>query len=283
MVLWLFNIWLKTYNTRYFPKVNWLRYIVSFAFAFCLIYVVTSIRPPHIAEIGKLRFFPFIGSAANNTIILILMNLISTREKKAELELEKANLEAANLSARFETLTHQIQPHFLFNALNTLKLLIGNDAKRANDYVLRLSNLLRASIYERKQDEVSLKSELEVLKDYLELQKVRFPNSIVYNEVLIDSDPMSYSLPSFSLQILAENAIKHNAFSEDKPLHIEIFTNGEALKFTNNMIPKSEIESPGIGLTNLSERMKILTGVGLVVLRDLDEKIFSVEMKMQQL
>ena len=183
MLIWAYNIWLvrKAHVNNMNP---WKKYLLSFAFVPVLVgslmFLTWQIRGMPIG-IGSLRFYPLIGSAANNAIILIIIDLVLSRERRMALEVEKANLESVNLKARHEQLKQQIQPHFLFNALNTLKLLIKRNPDTAESYSVRLSNFLRASILEGMDEKHSIADDLRLLEDFMELQKERFPQAIEYN------------------------------------------------------------------------------------------------------
>jgi len=281
LAIWLVNIWLvdKTNKNELKPI---LRYFFSFVFSFLLVFILTEIgsqlKPFPEAGDEFRRFYAFVGMAANNTVILIIIDLILNREKKAILEIEKANLESANLKSRHELLKQQIQPHFLFNALNTLKILISKDQRLAESYILKLSSFLRASISEGMEEKVHVKKDLEIFNDFMELQRIRFPGAIEYHNTISNELLHNYFLPTLTMQTLAENAIKHNEFSAAKPLVIDIKEAGGLISFSNNYTPKMiGLEGVGIGLKNLSERFKILSGRGIEI--ENDTKSFVVKFK----
>ena len=279
LIVWLFNIWLvsKARNKRLGVGA---RYLISFLFTFFLVITFSSIGSqvrPFPQEISVFRLYPFVGMAANNTFILIIIDLILNREKKAALEIEKATLEAANLKSRHEQLKQQIQPHFLFNALNTLKILVKNKRSSAEHFVVNLSNLLRSTLADQGTEKVSIKRDLEILDDFLHLQQVRFPGSITYQHSIPQKILESRQLPVFTLQILAENATKHNVLSQKKPLKITIDYENEFIHFKNNLNPMiKQPDSTGIGLTNLSERFQMLTGKDLKVDKRMDDFTVSI-------
>ncbi len=280
LIIWFFNIWL-VFRAKQIGMAPSRRYALSFMFTLSLIgllqWVTSSIRPSF-EDMGGLQFYPFIGWAANNAFILIMIDLILNKEKRVALEIEKANLEALNLQSKHEQLKQQIQPHFLFNALHTLKLLIGKDPKDAESYTIRLSSFLRASISDGFKEKASIRKEFEVFKDYMELQKVRFPGAIHYSHAISDSIMRQGYLPTFTLQTLGENAIKHTEFSVEDPLIIDIQENEGIISFANNYAPKRTVPiSVGIGLTNLSERFKILSGENIEV--SLEQEVFMVKLK----
>ncbi|MEM8526398.1 MAG: histidine kinase [Bacteroidota bacterium] len=264
-VHWIFNIWLLTKDgistksdDRWKRKYLW-SYLFSFGTIFIPISIVSLLNLP-IVQNAPFSFYPLIGTIANNTVILLIINLMLTRNRKAQLELKNIQLEMSNLMAQQEQLKHQLHPHFLFNALYTLRLLIQKKPKQAEEYLNHLSTFLRASIQHSKQDKIRVKEELAFCLDYLELQKVRFGAALQYKVTLPDCVMEQSALPIFTLQLLAENAIKHNAFSQNKPLHFSIgYTEDGWINVQNNIISKRlESDSTGFGLSNLKERFRLL-------------------------
>ena len=207
-----------------------------------------------------------------NTIILIIQESALLRNKKTVIELENAQLRIKNAEALNQQLKQQIHPHFLFNALNILKALIRKDPDIAEDYLIRLSDFLRVSLSSNNENTVKLEDEIKLCTDYMEMQRLRFGKALEYT---IDiPDPVKYSgfIPGFSIQLLLENAIKHNWLTKESPLRIFITRNDGFITVSNNMQPKQSTEiSTGLGLSNLSERYKILTGEGILITHDENE------------
>ncbi len=288
LVIWMLNIGLvvKQKKASFLKGKN--RYITSYVLVFVMmltihqIMMVTRPKMPDFkrnrdlpAEAIKalrkmpgndnMRYYPMIGLFVNNTIILIIIELMLTRNRKTQLELEKSNLEILNQQSRYDQLKQQIKPHFLFNALNTLKLLIKNQDDKAESFVLNLSKFLRSSLsYE--EEKLVIRKDLEILEDFMKLQQVRFPEALGYTCDIPSEVLDTKYLPVFTLQILAENAVKHNSMVRDKPLNISITYEDGIIAFKNNLNPKvNEIESTGIGLNNLDERFQILSGSGIKV------------------
>ncbi len=264
LIFWAINIYLFYYFRLVLERkswsTNWL-YVMSYLEVWTWIFILRALFTDiSQEEIHSISFFPFIGATANNTLILLLLNLFEARNKQSELQLEKAQLEFSNLRAQHEQLKSHIEPHFLFNALNTLKILQKKSPELAQDYTVNLSNLLRRSISFQKNDLSSLQEEISFLKDYLELQKIRFRDSLDYKLINLSGELDNYKLPIFTLQILAENAIKHNAMSTDEPLILEVTLIDEnTLEFRNEIRDKARVyQSPGMGLKNLSERCELL-------------------------
>ena len=170
---------------------------------------------------------------------------------------ENETLRAENLASRYETLKTQMDPHFLFNSLNTLKSLIDLDTDKADDFVQQLSGVLRYTL--KNEEVVTLADELECVRSYCKMMKMRYGDNLLFDH-LIDHDKYDhyYVLP-LSIQGLIENAIKHNVISSRQPLTIHILTDDDNHLVISNKIQKKmgKEEGTGIGLANLAERYRI--------------------------
>ena len=178
--------------------------------------------------------------------------------------LREQKLKEKNLIFQNQTLKNQINPHFLFNNLNTLSSLIHTQTETAEIFINRLSLIYRYILENSHKDKVSLQSELAFIKDYFFLYKIRDEDKI---QLTIDlENPDNYEILPVSLQLLIENAIKHNMATHDKPLKISIFRDNRYIVVKNNLqkMPAG-LESTKMGLKNLSERVKLLTGKELVI------------------
>jgi sensor histidine kinase YesM len=172
---------------------------------------------------------------------------------------ETEKLKRENLSAQLNALRTQVNPHFLFNNLNTLSSLIPENPKHAVDFVQQLSKVYRHILEVKDEKSISLKDELEVLSAYTFLLKTRFDKNLNVN-INIPVEKLQKRIVPLSLQILMENAIKHNIVSSDKPLHIDVFTENGSLVISNNLQIKNQLnESTGIGLDNIRNRYKMLS------------------------
>lgn len=269
--IWLLNIFLQE---RFTQASGWwgfharnrqgklLQYTLSYGLVYLFIFTFSALfkgeRP---FDIGWFSLYPLIGVFASNTLILILINLIITQTDKAALKLEKAALEISQLQVQQEQLKQQIHPHFLFNALGTLQILTRQDSEKAYLYANQLARFLRKSLILAQYDILPLTTEMAFLNDFIQLQKIRFGEIIDLQINIPDSVLHQGKLPVFTLQILAENAIKHNALSTERPLRftIQYNTNGD-LEVFNQKSPKfTTPDSAGIGLQNLRERFAHFT------------------------
>lgn len=172
---------------------------------------------------------------------------------------EKEEFKRTSLSAEFEALKNQVNPHFLFNSLNTLSSLIDENPTQANEFVQKLSSVYRYVLTHRDKETVLLQDEVEFIKSYIFLNKIRFGENLNIH-INISNACLPLNIPTLTLQMLVENAIKHNVISANKPLTVHINCEQEYIEVSNNLQPKlMTVESSGIGLSNIVERYKYLT------------------------
>ncbi|MGF1583721.1 MAG: sensor histidine kinase [Bacteroidales bacterium] len=283
LLIWAVNIFLIYYFSRHHRNLsgNKIRYLLSFVLTVIisgsfLIFIETLeltdwfIPGDELAKFGERSIIvPFFSSFIINSLVLFIQEFVVLREKKTHVDLENARLKIENTNAVNQQLKQHIHPHFLFNSLSILKSLIHNNPALAEEYLIRLSDFLRISISANGSNMVRLKNELKMCEDFIEMQKIRFGNAI---KILIDI-PETYInkgfVPCFSLQLLLENAIKHNALTIDSPLDIKMGTSDGWLWVENNIQKKqSSEESTKSGLANLSERYRIISGDDIVVLNN---------------
>lgn len=179
-------------------------------------------------------------------------------QDKERLSEENELLHQENLMARFETLKSQIDPHFLFNAMNTLYTLVETEPKKAREFVSSFSALYRKVLTSRERTIVPVKEELELVHHYLFLQRIRFGDSLQV-EVDVPASALHRYLPPFTLQMLLENAVKHNVISAAHPLHIHIGVEQDRLVVRNDLRPRgTSAEGTGTGLENIRKRYAML-------------------------
>lgn len=185
-------------------------------------------------------------------------------------------LERAKAQAELEALKNQIDPHFMFNSLNTLSYLIENDSIKAKLFNDNLADVYRYILFNKDRDLVLLSEELLFAEKYFSLLKIRFGDSVSL-KVSSSIEKDNFLIPPISLQILLENAIKHNAFSERKPLVISLDIQNEKVVITNEIRKKKTKEqSSRIGLKNLNNRYMLITEKEILVKEE--EKQFIVEL-----
>jgi sensor histidine kinase YesM len=212
----------------------------------------------------------------DQVVIVIIINLIVTgwfeanyllqRWKISIFQSEKLKRQQAEM--KYAALTSQVNPHFLFNSLNTLASIIPKSTEMSLKFIGRFSEIYRYVLDSKDKYLVEVEEENRFIQAYIFLQKSRFGESINF-EINLDSTVLKQLIPPLSIQLLVENAIKHNEISAEKPLRINITSSNDFLIVTNNYQSRpSDEESAGIGLNNLKARYELLT----------DEKpVFQVE------
>lgn len=263
--LWMFAIYLLD-----FIKSKWLRrqklipYIlfhILYGYFFALttngVYRYVDTHYYHV-DWGEIGYF-------NPTLTLALTLIFITNvglyeyfksdlvAKENEIVAEK--LKKENAIANYKLLKAQIEPHFLFNSLSVLSSLVHKEPDLAEEFILKLSKLMRFAIEQTDKISVTLEEELNFSMNYFFLIKTRFGEAVkIKNEISLDSK--QYILPPHSLQTLIENAIQHTGFSTENPLMIHLYNDDEFIYVENNFNQRDKTEaSTGIGLDNLSKRI----------------------------
>ena len=193
------------------------------------------------------------------SLVIFTSQISCLNYRRQLIAVEKETLKAEYERARYEALKAQINPHFLFNTLNTLNSMIGFDQKKAQEYLQKLSSIFRYTI--QGKDATTLAEELAFTRDYCDLMQIRYGENIKF--IFEISDKYNeYRLPPFSIQTLVENAIKHNVISKRSPLAITVSTGEDDTVTVFNLVNrKEEVEAgEGIGLVNLAERYRLKYG-----------------------
>lgn len=208
--------------------------------------------------------------------LVILGLLLANRSIQEAMQLQHraAELQEENNVARYTALQSQLNPHFLFNSLNTLIAEIEYNPTNAVSFTRNLSNVYRYVLQCQDKALVPVAEELTFMKAYLFLHEVRLGNCIT-SEVEIPADCMDCLVPPLTLQLLVENIIKHNSITASKPLTIHIRVEGDYLVVSNVIHAKQSTTSSGVGLKNLSNRCKLILGKEIVI--ENDEKLFTVK------
>ena len=231
------------------------------------VFWITSVDDTVLYDFSSL-FFTTIMAQTTIYCIVWMINYALTSKKKIQKERGKANL----AQYRYLKLKHQVNPHFLFNSLNILDCLVCEEqSEKASEYIHKLAGIYRYMIKSEDEELVPLRDELAFVQKYIDLLHVRFPEGfrvdIRIQENLLDK----YVLPC-ALQLLIENAIKHNAVNVDKPLIIKLETDEEHVWVSNNIIPKfGKIESTGLGQKYLRQQYLDLSGKQIRIEQTTDE------------
>jgi two-component system, LytTR family, sensor kinase len=220
---------------------------------------------------------------ANIGFILLLMlagfyrlaNQRATNRIK-ETSLRAETLEKEKAQAQFAALKEQVSPHFLFNGLSILVTLVRENPVLAEKFIHELSNTYRYILEQKKFNTVQLEKELSFITSYIFLLKIRFDNKFNVT-VNLNGHSGQQLIAPMTLQLLVENAVRHNQMSDENPLAIEIKTEADYLVVSNNVLPRiSKVESTGIGLQNIVSRYSLLTPQPVIVIED--SKEFTVKL-----
>jgi two-component system LytT family sensor kinase len=206
-----------------------------------------------------------------NFVFVTLWEVLYLLDKYKESLGEKELMEQMSMEQEFETLKSQINPHFLFNCFNTLSSLIHEDKKEAEKFLDELSNVYRYLLKSNEDGVSTVEKELKFIQSYYQLLKTRYGSGLQIN-MDIDKRYYPYLLPSLCLQLLVENAVKHNVVSKQQPLVIEIFTAAGNKMVVNNNLQRKQIikHSTRIGLANIRSKYKLMKQKGFQVIEGND-------------
>ena len=200
--------------------------------------------------------------------------------KQQRIIVENEELRTESVRHQYVSLKNQLNPHMLFNSLNTLLSLIRESPTKAIDYTQELSRVLRYTLQDDDRRSVTLAEEMQFAEAYIYLMKMRYEDNLRF-DIHIDQSMNSMLLPPMSVQLLIENAIKHNEISNRNPLSISIRTEGGMLSVSNRIQPKRLTPAgPGIGLDNLAIRYNLLWQQEIQI--SAENGIFSVRLPLQQ-
>jgi hypothetical protein len=249
-------------------------------------FVVHQIWPPSTHQSKPSPFTPevlaYIGRAHNVFSVVIMLSAfyltISIRafQQLRDVQLKAERLEKEALLSQFEALKNQLSPHFLFNSLSILTSLIHEDIALSEQFIKQLSKAYRYILEQRDQDKVPLKTELDFIKAYTFLLQIRFEHKF---EVLIDvpqESQLQCWIAPLTLQLLVENAVKHNRMSVQEQLLVRIYRQDDWLVVENTIQARDQPEpSTGMGLQNIINRYALLTDRAVTVNRE--ENLFVVK------
>lgn len=256
LVLWYINSWLllKTENAK--NSIS-----ITLAVNAVIVVLLSVLSGTALVQEIAGQYSPLFLMIRLSMIVLIInivLRVFHGQRKNAELEVQNLSLKAENLRFQVDILKQQINPHFLFNSLNTLLDLVENDSEDSVVYIQNFSGLYRNVLLSAQYDFITLSQELEFLDAYCNLLKVRFKESIDL-EIEIEEGQKDLLVPPLSLQFLVENAVKHNELSVNEPLKISIKAT-KGILIIKNKIKTKEFSVPGekVGLINLQKRFSIL-------------------------
>ena len=214
-------------------------------------------------------------------VTLLYARLYMLLKQREKMVVENERLKTENLSTRYNMLMGQINPHFFFNSLNSLSMLVREqDNNRALEYIDQLSYTFRYIIQNGQSSKTTLREEIAFAEAYAYLFKIRYEDKLFF-DIDIDEKYREWMLPALSLQPLIGNTVKHNTITTKNPLHVTIRVVDGVLEIENEKHPKLDTEpSTGIGLSNLSSRWEIVIGKPIEVVED--DKRFMVRLPLDE-
>lgn len=259
VIMWYFNIYmLNRYPDRArTQRISYRRLISSLGVGLVVMLALAYLQQLILSHInfGPTMLMIEVRGILINLVFYMFLHLLQQNYENQQVNMELEQVRNDNLGAQYELLKQQVNPHFLFNSLNTLKAMVDSGDEEAGDFIIKLSNFYRFTLESRKLDLIHVHEEMEILNAYLFLQKARFDDGFTFTSDL--SPKVLQSLvPPFTLQLLVENCIKHNIVSLARPLHIRIYEEEDALVVENQVQLKSgeNSESLGVGLRNIDLR-----------------------------
>lgn len=276
-VIWVGNRYIMIYNRKKYPQFSAVRKRIWVQSLMLLVYTVSAniilgqICDPVFRKDRGLMTDTDVLIHSNSAAVFCTIMIIAIYESiffmhqlRHSVE-ETERLKRESLAAQLSALKTQVNPHFLFNNLNTLSSLIPENPKHAEDFVLQLSKVYRHILEVKDEKSIPLKDELDVLQAYSFLLQTRFGNNLEVN-IHVPDEKLNRKIVPLSLQLLMENAIKHNIVSSDKPLKINVYAENGSLVVSNNLQKKNQLnESTGIGLENIRSRFSLLGNDQVVV------------------
>lgn len=242
-----------------------------FSYVYRMMDVVVFTRSHLWTDIGFTDYSLSAGLMMIYTLVLTINGANYYYKNAMRLEIHAERLVKENLQARFDTLSKQIEPHFFFNSLSVLTNLVYHDADLSARYITELAKLYRFILERKMETMVTLPVELEFLKSYMFLMNIRHQEEIQFSNHLSNETLERCFIPPATLQILVENAIKHNRFSKNLPLKINLTESDSMIVVTNNLNRRdTSATSLGLGLSNVKKRYELLGKNGVAVTQNAD-------------
>ncbi len=263
-IMWIGNSELTHYISK---RISW----VDFPIKRLIVGVVSTVVFTILVAIGLLKSWEYAWDIKFNSynefvvISLVITFLISLfmhgREFLLQWKQSAVNAERyakESMAATYENLKSQVNPHFLFNSLNALTNLVYEDQDKAANFIKQLSEVYRYVLDTRDREVVPLEEEVKFLNSYIYLQQIRFGDKL---SIELSLNGLNTMVAPLALQMLIENAVKHNEVSEENPLHVKIYQEIGFIVVENNLQKKSRLgeSSSGLGLENISKRYEFLS------------------------
>ncbi len=268
------------FNNKFWSNKIFIRIILETIFAFLLVNLILFMSQnlfttkvniqDFISKIIRDKYF--FTSCLEGGFIILMIETIYLYNKRKESEFEREKF-------KYNQLKNQLNPHFLFNSLNTLSAMVYTKTPDESvEYIDKLSDFYRYVLVNEGKNLIPLKEEVEIINKYGDILKTRFQDGFVLN-INLNEEDLNKKILFMSLQLLVENAVKHNIASKEKPLTVNIYSENNFIVVSNNkIIRKDNVVSTGIGLNNLNERYKIVANKEIKIIDDKEK--FTVKIPM---
>ncbi len=275
MIMFGMNVWLLQLNQTIAKIASW-RWLLAIALTWTLSHFMSQgfVYLHHVFNIPAidsmvhhylhpLRDFIIAATVCGTCYISYLFR------RQQQTMIENEQLQAENILNQYEVLKNQLNPHMLFNSLNTLRYLVADNQKRAQQYIGQLSAVLRYTLQSNEHRSVTLAEEMEFVKSYNFLLTMRYEENLSF-DIQIEPKCLDLFLPPMAVQMLIENAVKHNEISRRHPLCILIrTTDHNQIIIANDIQPKlTESTGTGVGLANLAKRYMLLYKKDILITQD---------------
>ena len=280
VVMWYFNIMMldrRTDNARQ-QGISYSSLLSTLGFGLVVMLALAWIQQLILSHInfGPTMLMVEVRGILINMVFYMFLNMVQQNYQNEYVMMELERIKNDNLGAQYELLKQQVNPHFLFNSLSTLKSMVESGDREAVDFIIKLSNFYRFTLESRKLDLIHVREEMDILSAYLFLQKARFDTGFTFESSLTEKT-METLIPPFTLQLLVENCLKHNVVSTERPLHIRIYEENEQIAVENQIQQKrGDNNSLGVGLKNIDLRYHHLINQHVNIFSD--QKTFKINL-----
>lgn len=284
--VWEGNRWLQFLLNRYLKEKGYIRFLIIFflwgvalsALLSVILVIILNTLFVHLAttELKLPLKLAFTYGTRINLFLHIINAILFYIRRYNDKQVEAEELRSISSQAQLEAIKSQVNPHFLFNNMNVLSSLIMQESPEANKFIEEFSKVYRHVLNSQQHELITLKEELEFITPYIFLLQKRFPESI-FIDIDVAPQYLSYYIIPVAVQMLVENAIKHNITSRQKPLRIFLsVTNKKTLTVVNNLQLKPvTVESTHIGLQNIAKRYELITGKTIDIEKTSDNFLVS--------
>lgn len=263
IIMWYVNLFVFSWYRKRSPRkqTSPRRLFITFGIGIIIMFGLAWLQQLILTHInfGPVMLMIEVRGLLINLICYTILHLFQQNFENRRITIQLEQMKNDNLAAQYELLKQQVNPHFLFNSLNTLKSMVESGEKEAVGFIIKLSKFYRHTLETRKLDLITVKEEMEIVQAFLYLQKARFGEGFVFEQRL-ETASFTSLIPPFTLQLLIENCLKHNIVSEEQPLHIRLYEQDGRLILENPIQLKSgDHHSLGVGLENIRLRYRHLT------------------------